>query len=89
MSVSEADSTGQGSIGEVDWTGSDIGTMVMSDIGNAGDGDVRLSSIGTAGETESIAGAEKSEAISDADGVVKPETMTVDAGSRCISGSSI
>ena len=52
MSVGEADWTGQGSIGEVDWTGSDIGTMVMSDIGNAGDGDVRLSSIGTAEEDE-------------------------------------
>ncbi|GMY13924.1 hypothetical protein FCV25MIE_09163 [Fagus crenata] len=51
----------------------------MSDIGNAGDGDVRLSSIGTARETESIAGAEKSEAISDADGAIKPEAMTVDA----------
>ena len=53
--------------------------------GNAGDGDVRLLDIGNAGEA--VFGAEMSEAISDVDEASKPETMTGDAGSCCISGS--
>ena len=53
--------------------------MVVSDIGNAGDGDVRLSGIGNVGVTEAISCAEKPEAISDVDEAEKPEAMTGDA----------
>ena len=59
--------------------------MGRSDIGNAGDEDVRLLGIGSAGEA--VSGAKMSEAISDVDEAAKPETMTVDAGVWCISGS--
>ena len=53
---------------------------MVSDIGNAGDGDVRLSGIGNVGVTEAISCAEKPEAISDVDEAEKPEAMTGDAG---------
>ncbi len=59
--------------------------MGRSDRGNAGDGDVRLLDIGRAGEA--VSGAEMSKAIADVDEASKPETMTVDAGGWCISGS--
>ena len=71
--------------GEEDSTESDIGAMGRSDIGNAGDGDVRLVDIG--GAREAVSGAEMSEAISDVYEASKPETMTGDAGVWCISGS--
>ena len=54
--------------------------MVVSDIGNVGDGDGRLFGIGNAGETEAIAGAEKPEAVSNVDKAEKSEVRTVDAG---------
>ena len=78
MGAGEADSTGEESVGEVDWTESDIGAMGRADIGNAGD-------IGNA--DDAVSGVEMSEAISDGYEASKPETRTVDAGVWCISGS--
>ncbi|GMY38758.1 hypothetical protein FCV25MIE_34002 [Fagus crenata] len=70
------------SVGEANSTEaiSGAGAMVVSDIGNAGDGDGRLFSISNAGETEAISGAEKTKAISNVDKAKKSEVRTVDAG---------
>ena len=70
------------SVGEANSTEaiSGAGVMVVSDIGNAGDGDGRLFGIGNTGETEAISGVEKPEAISNVDKAEKSEVRTVDAG---------
>ena len=58
--------------------------MGRSDRGNA-DNAGNAGNAGDAGDGD-VFGAEMSEAISDVDEASKPETMTGDAGSCCISG---